>query len=147
MDKLVIQAMSTGDIDKITKLEEEVLKRPQLPIETQHVLHGGMYHRTIMIPAGALITGALIKVATTLVVSGDTTVFIGGDTKRLTGYHVIPAKSGRKQAFLANSDTYLTMSFCTSAQTVDEAEQEFTDEYKSLSSRKDNFKSITYVGD
>ena len=35
----------------------------QVPIETRHVLHAGMYARTICIPAGVLITGALVKVA------------------------------------------------------------------------------------
>lgn len=147
MNNLAIQAMSIGDITKMYQLEAEALKLPQNPIDTQHVLHAGMYHRTIMIPAGGFITGALIKIPTTLIVSGDTTVFIGGETKRLTGYYVIPAKAMRKQAFLAHSDTYLTMSFCTTATTVEEAEQEFTDEHASLSSRKDNFKSITYVGE
>ena len=134
-----LPAMSLGAVDLVFELEDEVLKRPQIDIPTQHVLHAGMYFRTICMPAGkeeSILTGALIKVPTVLIVCGDVTVFTGTDTVHLTGYNVLMASAGRKQAFIAHKDTYITMAFPTRAKTVDEAEVEFTDEYSRLFSRR-----------
>lgn len=113
-----------------------MLAMPQIHIPTSHVFHAGTYARTIRIPAGAALTGALIKIPTMLIVSGQVTVFIGGETLELCGYHVIPASAGRKQAFIAHADTDLTMIFPTKATTVEQAENEFTDEAHLLFSRQ-----------
>ncbi|WP_428659506.1 hypothetical protein [Reyranella sp.] len=132
----VIPAMSSQAIRAVRALEERVLTLPQVPIETRHVLHAGMYARTICVPAGVLITGAHITIPTLLIVSGHATLFIGDEDVELTGYAVIPASAGRKQAIYAHADTLLTMLFPTSARTVEEAEQEFTDEPDRLGSRR-----------
>ena len=80
--------------------------------------------------------GALIKVATVLIASGDFTVYLGEEVVELSGYHVFAASAGRKQAFIARTDTYLTMIFKTGVKSVSEAEEEFTDEFAMLSSRR-----------
>ena len=131
-----IPAMTGPEIDKIRRLESAALQMPQVDITTSHFLHAGTYVRTVRIPAGVLITGALIKIPTTLIVSGDVVVYIGSQTLNLTGYNVIPAQGNRKQAFLARSETWLTMTFATDAATVAEAEQEFTDEFTMLITRR-----------
>jgi hypothetical protein len=59
-----------------------------------------------------------------------------GAAERLTGYHVLPASGRRKQAYVAHADTWLTMVFATSAQSVEEAEDEFTAEAHKLMSRQ-----------
>jgi hypothetical protein len=59
-----------------------------------------------------------------------------GLTERLTGYHVLPASGRRKQAYVAHADTWLTMVFATAAQSVEEAEDEFTAEAHKLMSRQ-----------
>ena len=135
-NKVAIPVMSDVEIAMVRELETEAMKLPQVRIEIDHVLHAGMYSRTAKIPAGVLITGVLIKVPTTLVLSGDATMFVGAETIRLRGYHVIPSEANRKQAFVAHEDTYLTMSFPSAAQTVDEAEAEFTDEVDLLTTRR-----------
>jgi len=132
----VIPAMSAQAIRAVRALEERVLTLPQVPIETRHLLHAGMYARTICVPAGVLITGAHITIPTLLIVSGHATLFIGGEDVELKGYAVIPASAGRKQAIYAHADTLLTMLFPTTARTVEEAEQEFTDEPDRLGSRR-----------
>lgn len=130
-----LPAMAPDAVDKVRELENQLLQAPQVDIETRHVLHGGMYARTIRIPAGVMLTGALIKLPTVLVLSGRATVYIGDGTIELEGHHVIPASAGRKQAFLAHADTDLTMLFPTRATTIEEAEAEFTDEADRLMSR------------
>jgi len=131
-----IPPMSDTCIDKVRQLEEMNSVAPQIFIPTSHLLHGGLYSRTIKIPAGVLLTGALIKIATTIIVSGNIVAYIGDGVLELDGYNIIPASANRKQAFVANTDTYMTMIFPTLAETVEEAEKEFTDEVDMLSSRK-----------
>lgn len=130
-----LPAMSGEAIAKIRKLEEVNARLDQVRIATQHLIHAGMYARTIEIPAGCLLTGALVKRATILIVEGDVTIATGEEAVHLVGYHVIPASAHRKQAFVAHRATRLTMIFPTAAQGVEEAEAEFTDEADRLFSR------------
>lgn len=132
----MLPRMDDAAIEQVRTLETALLQAPQLAIKTHHVFHAGMYARTIRIPAGAGLTGALIRVPTLLIVNGDVTVFIGGETRRLTGYHVLPASAGRKQAFIAHADTDLTMLFPSNAHSVEQAEAEFTGEAHLLLSRQ-----------
>jgi hypothetical protein len=135
--RVCIPAMDEAALDKVRRVERLALARPQVPIPTQHVLHGGLYARTVFVPAGVMITGVLVKIATLLVVQGEATVFVGGLPLELSGYTVLPASAGRKQAFVARSDLFLTMVFPTDAQTVEEAERAFTDEAGALASRRE----------
>jgi hypothetical protein len=77
----------------------------------------------------------LIQVPTLLIVSGDCLAFVGDESVRITGYHVIAANEHRKQAFQALADTTLTMIFASSALTVEAAEEEFTPQFECLLSR------------
>lgn len=130
-----IQAMSNDSLARVEALEECMLDLPQLELTTEHVIHGGMYARTIVIPAGVAITGVLIEVPTMVIVQGDASVMVNDGDVRLTGYNIIPASKGRKQAFVAHEDTAVTMIFATQAKTVEEAENEFTNDAARLMSR------------
>ena len=142
-----IAPMTPEAIDKVRQLEARTAELEQVEIPTDHVLHGGMYARTIKIPAGVLLTGAHIKRATTLVISGHVTVFVGAGTIEINGYQVLPASAGRKQAFLAHADTFVTMLFPSDAVSVEAAEHEFTDEADRLLSRRQACESITITGE
>lgn len=136
--QLAIQPMTSAAIARVAEFERHRMALPQVAIHTQHVLHAGMYARTITIPGGVMVTGAIIKRATTLVVSGDVLMSRGDDEgQRITGTAVIPAGAGRKQVFAAYADTTVTMIFPTGAKTVEEAETEFTDEADMLLSHRD----------
>jgi hypothetical protein len=128
--------MQLSQIESVKEFEDYVLQFPQVTIETSHLFHSGIYTRTILIPAGVVMTGALIKIPTTLIISGDVTVTVGDGSMRLTGYNVISASSGRKQIFYAHTDTYLSMMFATSCTTIEDAENEFTDESEKLQTRQ-----------
>ncbi len=131
----MIKSMSVAAIERVRALEEITGQMEQADIETWHVLHGGMYSRTIEIPAGVVLTGALVKVPTVLVVNGDVSVFANDQEVRITGHAVIPASANRKQAFIAHENTWLTMTFKTNASCVLDAENEFTEEADRLMSR------------
>lgn len=129
--------MSVAAIDRVRLAEGRASELPQVPITTEHMIHGGLYLRTVRLPAGVRITGALVKRATALIVHGDAVAYLGEETIRLCGYNVLPASAGRKQVFVALSETVLTMILPTDAKTVDEAERQFTDELEILASRRD----------
>ena len=118
------------------RIGQVVRAAPQVEIPTHHVLHAGVYSRTICIPAGVVLMGALIKIPTTLIVCGHASVLLGdGEEAAVSGYQVLAASAGRKQVYIAHADTYVTMSFRTQARTIEEAEREFTDEADQLMSR------------
>ena len=136
-----IPSMSSEQIDLAIKAQEFMLEREQIDIRTYHTLHGGVYTRTILLQKDEALTGATIKVPTTLIVSGSIAIYIGSDVAYLSGYNVIPASAFRKQVMVAIEDTYITMVMETKSTTVTEAEDEFTDESHLLMSRKEDAKN------
>lgn len=140
MRELAIRSMQAATINNVRNLERAAGEMPQVPIETHNMFHAGMYARTVMVPAGVVITGALIKIPTILIVSGHAIMYGDDGPVELTGYRVFSASANRKQAFLAVTDTHLTMLFPTEATNAEEAEAEFTDECDLLASRRDGVK-------
>lgn len=132
-----IPAMTPESIKKVRDLEEIMLAMPQEDLKVSHFLHAGIYIRTVRIPSGSVITGALLKIPTILIVSGEVIVYVGDRTVTLTGYNVFPAEANRKQVFLTKSDTFLTAMFATNAKTVEEAEKESTYEFGMLTTNRD----------
>ena len=146
--RAVLPTMTPGAISLARRAERIARSKPQLALSTGHVFHAGMYARTITIPANAMITGALIKRATLLIVNGDCSVFTGDEQPlRLTGYHVLPASAGRKQVFRTYADTSLTMIFPTQAKSVEAAESEFTDETDLLVSHGSDSDLVVITGE
>lgn len=123
-------------LETLGAVAEKLLRLPQCDLSTEHLLHGGLYTRTLRMPADCVLVGAQIKVPTTLIVQGDALVFAGDAWVRLSGYNVLAGEAGRKQMFVAISEVVLTMVFPTTAQTVDEAERELTDEFEQLMTRQ-----------
>lgn len=140
MNSLQVQhvrvASTLKSIGQVRLLEKIAGKMPQVAVETTHTIHGGMYARTAKIPAGTLITGAEIKIATMLIVHGSALIYGAEGTIDVENSAVLCASAGRKQAILARGDVELTMVFPTTAHSVAEAEAEFTDETSLLSSRE-----------
>lgn len=143
-----IPAMDAQALQAVYVLQEAVLQCDQHQLETHHAIHGGMYARTIRMKAGEVMTGALINVPTMLILNGDAKLLIGDKVCLFTGYNVISASAGRKQAFVAMTDLDMTMIFATSATTVIDAENEFTTEADQLMSRHDgSINHITITGE
>ena len=131
-EQSILSSMSNDKIDLVRSIEIEAIKYPQAALETSHTFHAGVYARTIFLPAGMMITGALIKIPTTVITSGNLLAYTDDGVVELHGYMVMKAEANRKQVFVAKSDSFITMFFATSAATVEEAEREFTDEYSLL---------------
>jgi hypothetical protein len=143
-----ISTMTEIEVDKVRQLEKAILQAPQVKIATSHIIHAGMYARTIIVPAGIALTGALMKIATLLIIQGNFLLFVGGKTKELQGYNVFTGAANRKQAGVALTDTHITMIFPTNAKTIEEAEEQFTDETDILFSRYEGAENhITITGE
>ena len=140
-----ISVMSESAIEKVRLVQNAMLKFPQIDLPVHHILHGGMYLRSLVIPAGVAIAGAFIQVPTTLVVSGNVTVYANDQAYEIDGYQVLVASAGRKQVFVAHTDTNMTMTFATDAKTVEDAENEFTSEPDLLASRRHENLNTTII--
>jgi hypothetical protein len=119
------------------KLCAEVENYPKPKIKTEHHLHAGVYSRTIYVPAGCIAVGLKVKLATQLVCAGHFQLTDGSTTKEFKGYHVLDGFAGRRAAVYAFTNSAFTMLFATNAKTVEEAEEEFTDEPERLLTRKE----------
>jgi len=140
-----IAVMSESAIEKVRFVQNAMLELPQIDLPVHHILHGGLYSRSLVIPAGVAIAGAFIQVPTTLVVSGNVTVYANDQAYEIDGYQVLVASAGRKQVFVAHTDTNMTMTFATDAKTVEDAENEFTSEPDLLASRRHENLNTTII--
>ena len=127
------------------KFEELLKDEEQVHLATHHVLHGGMYARTVLVQKGVAIVGAEIKVPTIVIINGKVDVNLDDGFETFTGYHVLAASMGRKQVFIALEDTYITMMLATDASRVCDAEQVFTDDYDRLASRSSEANNIEII--
>ena len=119
-------------IDKVRILAEGLKQLPQTAFVTEHLLHAGMYTRTVRLPRDTVCAAVLIKVPTVLILHGDCEVWSNDELISTSGYSVLPGSAGRKIAFVTRSDVAMSMIFPTAAKTVDEAQREFTDEHELL---------------
>lgn len=93
---------------QVERLEAIAQGMPQVPIKTEHALSGGMYARTITIPAGTMLTGAAHKTDHLCVCMGDIEVLTDEGPRRLTGLHVLTTAAGMKRAGYAHAETRWT---------------------------------------
>jgi hypothetical protein len=123
---------SPTSIEKVRKLTDMLLRLPQTKFMTEHMLHGGLYTRTVRLPKETVVAAVLIKVPTVLIVVGEVDVWSNDELIHVAGYSVLPGSAGRKIAFVTYSDVAMSMVFPTTAATVDEAQRQFTDEHELL---------------
>lgn len=130
-----VPAMSDSTIEATRQIQERLKSFPQRFPTTLHALHGGMYSRTMVLHAGEMLVGSLIKVPTMLIVNGHVVMNLGDQAHEIEGYHVLTCSAGRRQVIRAHRDTALTMVLATQAKTVEEAEEFFTTEASGMASR------------
>ena len=134
---IALTAPPSNTLEKLNQAHEIISSCPQVEILTEHLIHGGMYARTVRRGAGIVAVGSVILRATILIVNGPCSMLVDGRRIDLTGYNVIPGLAGRKSFSLTHGDVEMTMIYPTSARTVEEAENEIFAEADQLMSRKD----------
>lgn len=92
--------------EKIFALENELLKLPQVEIETTHHFAPGIYMRQVLIPKGAIVTGAIHKTEhLNILAQGSLSVWTDEGMKLLTASTVIRSQPGIKRAGYAHEDS------------------------------------------
>ena len=66
---------SLAGIDKVRRLGEVLKALPQIPFITEHLLHAGMYTRTVRLPPDTVCAAVLIKLPTVLIIQGACRVY------------------------------------------------------------------------
>jgi hypothetical protein len=127
-----IAPSSAQAIDKVRRFTDVLRELPQVPFVTEHMLHAGMYTRTVRLPGYTAVAAVLIKVPTVLIISGAAKIYADDEVIEVNGYSVLPGSAGRKIALVTLSDVAMSMMFPTSATTIDEAQKQFTDEHELL---------------
>lgn len=126
---------SVPTTESVRQLEGMLLQLPQVDLQTQHVVFGGLSARTIFIPAGTVLTGALTNIDNLCVVFGDITVTTDDGAQRLTGFNVLTASAGAKRAGVAHADTWWTTIHRTDLTDIAAIEEEMTGEAQALQTR------------
>jgi hypothetical protein len=143
----VLAAPSPAMLNQLVDVHALVAACPQIPIVTEHLLHGGMYARTIRRDIDSVTVGSLINKATILIVNGSCSLLVGDRRVDLTGYNVLAGLPGRKSFSWAYSPVEMTMIFATQAKTIEEAENEIFAEADQLLSRRDDSRDqVTITG-
>lgn len=121
--------------EKVDRVERFIAAAPQVFIPVEHVLHGGLYTRTVTIPAGTYLTGAACRRDHVCVAMGDIDVTTDEGPRRLTGLNIIPVRAGMKRAGRTHADTRWALIVRTDATTVEEAEADLVEHPERLQSR------------
>ena len=87
--------------------ETMMKKMPQVDMETEHIISGGLYMRKLLVPKGTALTGRIHKFDDIKIVFyGDISVLTeDGQFKRVVGHATFPGKAGVKPFALAHEDT------------------------------------------
>lgn len=94
---------------KIYKFEAMLLQMPQAHTPVTHEFCDGIYARTMFIPKGVALTGAIHSNENFLIIrTGDITVWTEAGMKRLRTGELIFSKAGIKRVGYAHEDTLLT---------------------------------------
>lgn len=140
--------VSHDTLASIEIVHEALLQVADVEVATEHLLHAGMYVRTIRFEPGTVSVGSLIKRPTVLIVNGPCSVMGEGGWIQLEGYNVIPGFAGRKMLRVTRGHCELTMIYATRATTVEEAEAEVFAEADILLSRRGGARdTITITGE
>ena len=96
-------------MEKIERLEDLILQLPQAELPVTHEFLDCLYARSMLIPAGVVLTGATHKYDNFLFVRyGDITILTEDGCKRFKAGDMISSKAGIKRAMFSHEDTLIT---------------------------------------
>ncbi len=100
--------------EKVNRLEDALRSVPQVDCPIRHHFAPGIYAREITIPKGTVLTGAVHKQESLVVLSaGRLRLVVDGGTVEISAPHTMTCKPGAKNAALALEDSVWTNFFAT----------------------------------
>lgn len=117
--------------DQIDRLQNEMVKMPQVELQTEHYFSDGMYCRKVFRPAGALIVGKVHKKPHFfLCAKGEIIAWTENGMKKMQAGDVISSLPGTKRVTLALTDAIGITIHQTEKTDLDEIEAELIEEDK-----------------
>lgn len=115
--------------DRVSALQDELMKLPQYEPLTKHYFHGGMYCREVWRDADVLVVGKVHKKEHFyMIVSGTVLITTDDGVERIEGPKLILSKPGTKRAVYSETDALCMTFHRTDAVTVEDAEMELVEE-------------------
>jgi mannose-6-phosphate isomerase-like protein (cupin superfamily) len=114
--------------EQIDRLQTEMVKMPQVELETEHYFVPGMYCRRVYRPAGTLIVGKVHKHPHFfLCAKGEIIAWTEKGMKKLQAGDVVECQPGTKRVTLATHDSIGVTIHKTDKTDLDEIEQELVE--------------------
>jgi hypothetical protein len=108
MSHALVQEVKTGT-EPIYRLEAELLKLPQVNMPVEHAFCAGLYARTMHIPAGTVLTGAIHREESFFLVrKGQLIVSTDSGSRTLAPGDMSVSKIGAKRAGITLTDVEVT---------------------------------------
>lgn len=115
-------------LDRVNRLEAELVKFPQRDCPVWHHFAPGVYARQMFIPAGTVLTGAVHKTEHLCIVSGDIDVTTDEGMVHIRDLqHVFVSKPGTKRAGFTREDTLWTTVHVTNETDLDKLVEELVE--------------------
>lgn len=109
-----MQAIQTTTREKVHRLEDALRSVPQVDCPIRHHFAPGIYAREITIPKGTVLTGAIHKQESLVVLSAGRLRLVTDDgTVEISAPYTLTCKAGAKNAALALEDSVWTNFFAT----------------------------------
>lgn len=114
--------------EQIDRLQAEMVKMPQVELQTEHFFSPGMYCRRVYRPAGTLIVGKVHKQPHFfLCAKGEIIAWTENGMKKLQAGDVIESKAGTKRVTMATMDSIGITIHKTDKTDLDEIEAELVE--------------------
>ena len=111
--------------DQINRLQREMIKHPQVELQTEHYFSDGMYCRKVNRPAGTLIVGKVHKKDHFFIcAAGEIIAWTEKGMKLMKAGDVVESKPGTKRVTFAVTDAVGITVHKTDKTDLDEIEQE-----------------------
>ena len=111
--------------EQILKLQDEIVKLPQIEPVTEHYFANGMYCRKMEMPMGLVVVGKLHKSDHFFICTkGEIMVTTENGVKNLYAGDIIESKPGTKRVIYAVIDSIITNVHKTDKTDLDEIEEE-----------------------
>lgn len=115
--------------DKVIALQTEMLKLPQVELETRHYFADGMYAREVFRPAGCVIVGKVHKKEHFYIVTkGRIRVTTDDGVKEFAAPAVIVSQPGTKRAVFAMEDSVCMTVHRTMKKSLKNVEKELVED-------------------
>lgn len=94
--------------ENVERLEGYLARFPQVHCEVQNHFAPGVYLRTMIVPAGAIATGAVHKTEHLTIIAGHCLLTTDEGPREFIGYETFLSKPGAKRAIVAIETTVVT---------------------------------------